>query len=110
MIDTSRLERLITEEMGECCDADIVGHLARNEANAESIPDDPRTDVSVVRTLGTETRDRLVRLLAAYGELCMYEINPVTDISDRAVSHLRSDHETTPRAEAILDGLDATQR
>ena len=122
-----RLRRLIAEEAGACCDADVEARLEALDALAASAPEDPTTDLAAMKALGNDTRHRIVRLLAAAGEeLCVCEINPIVDVSDSAVSHALSDltdaglldrekrgtwryYRTTERAEAILDALDATR-
>ncbi|MFB6299295.1 MAG: ArsR/SmtB family transcription factor [Halobacteriales archaeon] len=125
---TGRLERLIDEELGECCDGDIEERLESLRAYRSEIPSDPGTDLAALRTLGNDTRYMIVRLLTAAGrELCVCEINPVVDVSDSAISHALSDlhdaglvtrrkdgtwryYEATDRAEALLGALDETRR
>lgn len=87
-----RLERLITEQLGECCEGDIDARLDSLETLASDVPDDITGDVTVMKALGNETRYRIVRLLhAAETELCVCEITPVIDVSDSAISHALSD-------------------
>jgi len=87
-----RLERLITEQLGECCEGDIDARLDSLETLASDVPDDTSGDVRVLKALGNETRYRIVRLLqAAEDELCVCEITPVVDVSDSAISHALSD-------------------
>ena len=122
-----RLRRLITDEAGACCDADVEARLEALDALTESAPEDVGADLAAMKALGNDTRHRIVRLLAAAdGELCVCEINPLVDVSDSAVSHALSDltdaglldrekrgtwryYRTTARAEAILDALDSTR-
>ncbi|MBV0925876.1 metalloregulator ArsR/SmtB family transcription factor [Halomicroarcula limicola] len=124
---TERLERLITEESGECCDADIEGRLDSLRSCQSETPPDPDADLTALKTLGNETRYSIVRLLkAADRELCVCEINPTVDVSDSAISHALSDlhdaglvarrkdgtwryYEATDRAEALLTALDETR-
>jgi DNA-binding transcriptional ArsR family regulator len=124
---SERLERLITAEVGECCEGDIEDRLESLHSYQAAIPTRPGGDLAALKTLGNETRYTIVRLLAAAGrELCVCEINPVVDVSDSAVSHALSDlydaglvarrkegtwryYETTPRAEALLEALDGTR-
>ena len=122
-----RLERLITDQLGECCRGDVKERLATLETFASSVPARADTDVAALDALGNETRYRIVRLLvAADRELCVCEINPVVDVSDSAVSHALSTlgnaglvtrrkegtwryYAPTDRARALLDALDETR-
>lgn len=125
--DTQRLRRLIEDELGECCPADIDDRLARLEGLAGDIPEEPDRDVAALKALGNDTRYRLVRyLLAAHpNDLCVCELNPLVDVSDSAVSHALSDltdaglvsrskrgtwryYRATDRADAIVTALDRT--
>jgi DNA-binding transcriptional ArsR family regulator len=125
--DTTRLRRLIAEEVGECCDADVAARLDELEALAASTPEDVAADLGALSTLGDGTRHRIVRLLAAAeGELCVCEFSPLLDVSESAVSHALSDltdaglltrrkegtwryYRTTDRADRLVDALDATR-
>ena len=90
--DTTRLRRLIADEIGECCDADVAARLDELEALAASTPEDVAADLDALSTLGDGTRHRIVRLLAAAeGELCVCEFSPLLDVSESAVSHALSD-------------------
>lgn len=122
-----RLERLIAEELGRCCDGDVDARIERLERYAADGPAEPDRDLTALKTLGTETRYTIVRLLAAADrELCVCEITPFVDRSESAISHALSDlsdaglldrrkdgtwryYEATDRARAILDALDATR-
>lgn len=124
---TDRLERLITEEMGECCEADVADRLDSLRSYQSEAPADLDADVTALKTLGNDTRYTIVRLLtAADRELCVCEINPVVDVSDSAISHALSDlydaglvtrrkdgtwryYEVTDRAEALVAALDGTR-
>lgn len=124
---SERLERLITEECGECCEADVEERITSLRTFGEGIPDDADGDRDALKTLGNETRYAIVRLLAAADrELCVCEINPVVDVSDSAISHALSDlhdaglvtrrkdgtwryYAATERADALLSALDATR-
>jgi DNA-binding transcriptional ArsR family regulator len=124
---TDRLERLITEERGGCCDADIEDRLGSLRSYRSEAPTDPDADLTALKTLGNDTRYDIVRLLtAAERELCVCEINPIVDVSDSAISHALSDlydaglvrrrkdgtwryYEATDRAEALLRALDETR-
>jgi len=125
--DTTRLRRLIADEIGECCDADVAARLDELEALAASTPEDVAADLDALSTLGDGTRHRIVRLLAAAeGELCVCEFSPLLDVSESAVSHALSDltdaglltrrkegtwryYRTTERADRLVDALDATR-
>jgi DNA-binding transcriptional ArsR family regulator len=124
---TERLERLITEESGRCCEADLEERLDSLRSYQSETPTDPDADLTALKTLGNDTRYSIVRLLtAANRELCVCEINPIVDVSDSAISHALSDlydaglvtrrkdgtwryYETTDRAEALLTALDKTR-
>jgi DNA-binding transcriptional ArsR family regulator len=122
-----RLERLVTQEVGECCEAAVRARIDTLEALATEIPPEYAADCDALGALGSTTRYRIVRLLAAADrELCVCEITPVVDVSDSAISHALSDlhdaglvtrykdgtwryYESTERAVALLDALDATR-
>lgn len=124
---TDRLERLITEEVGDCCEADVTDRLESLRSYVSETPGHAGTDISALDTLGNETRYTIVRLLTAAGrEMCVCEINPIVDVSDSAISHALSDlreaglvtrrkdgtwryYEATERAKALLAALDETQ-
>jgi DNA-binding transcriptional ArsR family regulator len=124
---TERLERLITEERGGCCEADIEDRLDSLRSYQSETPANLDADLSALKTLGNDTRYNIVRLLAAANrELCVCEINPIVDVSDSAISHALSDlydaglvtrrkdgtwryYETTNRAEKLLTALDETR-
>jgi DNA-binding transcriptional ArsR family regulator len=125
--DATRLRRLIADEVGECCDADVEARLDTLDALSDEIPSGSERDLDALKTLGNDTRYRIVRLLAAAGdELCVCEITPLLDVSESAVSHALSDlvgagllsrrkngtwryYRTTDRADLLLDALDATR-
>lgn len=122
-----RLERLITDQEGECCAADIDARIETLERHVTDLPPDTARDQAALKTLSNDTRYTIVRLLAAAGrELCVCELTPVVDVSDSAVSHALSDlsdaglvtrrkdgtwryYEATDRALALLDALDRTR-
>ncbi len=124
---TERLERLIVEENGGCCEADLEERLESLRSYQSETPTNPDVDLTALKTLGNDTRYSIVRLLtAADRELCVCEINPILNVSDSAVSHALSDlydaglvtrrkdgtwryYETTDRAEALLTALDETR-
>ena len=124
---TERLERLIVEENGGCCEADLEERLESLRSYQSETPTNPDVDLTALKTLGNDTRYNIVRLLtAANRELCVCEINPIVDVSDSAISHALSDlydaglvtrrkdgtwryYETTDRAEALLTALDETR-
>lgn len=124
---SERLERLIADQEGECCTADITARVETLERYVTEFPPDTARDQTALKTLSNDTRYTIVRLLAAADrELCVCEITPVVDVSDSAVSHALSDlydaglvsrrkdgtwryYETTERAVALLDALDETR-
>ena len=124
---TERLERLIVEENGGCCEADLEERLESLRSYQSETPTNPDVDLTALKTLGNDTRYNIVRLLtAADRELCVCEINPILNVSDSAISHALSDlydaglvtrrkdgtwryYETTDRAEALLTALDETR-
>ena len=125
--DATRLRNLIAGEVGECCDADVRDRLGKLEALEAEIPTDHGSDLAALKTLGNETRYRIVRLLvAADEELCVCEISPLVDVSDSAVSHALSDlsdagllsrrkegqwryYRATDRTERLVAALDETR-
>lgn len=122
-----RLERLITDQEGECCTADIEAHIETLERHVSDFPSDISRDHATLKALSNDTRYTIARLLASAGrELCVCEITPVVDVSDSAVSHALSDlyaaglvtrrkdgtwryYAATDRATALLDALDRTR-
>lgn len=125
--NTTRLRRLIEDEVGECCDTDIEERLASLESLSESLPERQGQDVTALQALGNDTRYRIVRLLAAAdGELCVCEFTPLLSVSESAVSHALADlsdaglvtrrkqgswryYDTSDRAEQLVEALDATR-
>lgn len=88
---TTRIRRLITDELGGCCDDDVEQRLEELHTLSDTAfrGDDIRPIFAV---LGNETRYRLARALTvADGELCVCELEPVVDVSESAVSHALSD-------------------
>lgn len=124
---SERLERLVHQQLGECCDGDVETHVATLERYAAEGPSEPDADLAALKTLGNDTRYAIVRLLvAADQELCVCEINPLVERSESAVSHALSDlydaglvhrrkdgtwryYEATDRARAVLAALDETR-
>ncbi|MDG5775326.1 metalloregulator ArsR/SmtB family transcription factor [Haloarculaceae archaeon H-GB2-1] len=124
---SERLERLIADQEGECCTADIDARIETLERHVTDLPPDYARDQAALKALSNDTRHTIVRLLAAAGrELCVCEITPVVDVSDSAVSHALSDlydaglvtrrkdgtwryYEATGRATALLEALDQTR-
>jgi DNA-binding transcriptional ArsR family regulator len=124
---TDRLRRLITDQLGECCDADVEQRLGELDAFEQAAATDRiDTDLRALSTLGNETRYRIARLFATADEkLCVCELSPLFDVSESAISHALSDltdagllsreqqgkwryYESTKRAERLFDALDAT--
>ena len=125
---TDRLERLIADELGDCCETDLERRLEELTAlrdGAES--PDPAEDTNALSVLGNDTRYTIARLLnEADGELCVCEFDPLLDVSESAVSHALSDltnagllarrkegkwryYATTDRADALVEALDETR-
>ncbi|WP_436929791.1 ArsR/SmtB family transcription factor [Halosimplex halobium] len=125
--DSTRLRRLLAEELGECCDADVEARIDELEELAATTPSDRERDLSALSALSDGTRHDIVRYLAAAdGELCVCELSPLVDVSDSAVSHALSDlhdaglvtrrkegtwrhYDATARADRLLDALDDTR-
>jgi len=124
---SERLERFLTEQLDDCCDADVDARVTALERYAADVPTAVETDVGALQALGNDTRYRIVRLLSgADRALCVCEITPVLDVSASAVSHALSDlrdaglvtrrkegtwryYEPSERALALVDALDATE-
>lgn len=87
----TRIRRLLTDELGDCCDEDVEQRLEELQSLAETaFGDDPTRAVFAV--LGNETRYRLARALAvADDELCVCEFEPLVDVGESAISHALSD-------------------
>jgi DNA-binding transcriptional ArsR family regulator len=127
MAQTDRLERLIAEELGDCCEADVAERLDSLRGYRAEMPATADADLAALKALGNDTRYAIVRLLAAAErELCVCEIDPMIDVSDSAISHALSDltdaglvtrrkegtwryYEATDRATALLAALDDTR-
>lgn len=125
--NATRLRRLVADELGECCDADLERRLAELESIATAVPADPAADAAGLKPLGDPTRYRLVRVLVAAGDpLCVCELTPLFDVSDSALSHALSDlteaglaerhkegkwryYRATERAERIAAAVDGTR-
>ena len=125
--ETQRLQRLIADEAGSCCDADLEARLDGLTSLTDTIPDHHDSDLSALKTLGDKTRYQIVRLLtAADHDLCVCEITPLFDVSESAVSHALSDlvdaglatrhkdgtwryYQSTSRAEHLIEALDTTR-
>ena len=88
---TSRIRRLLTDELGECYDEDVEQRLDELQSlTGAAFGNDKIRRVFAV--LGNETRYRLARVLAvADDELCVCELEPLVDVSESAISHALSD-------------------
>jgi DNA-binding transcriptional ArsR family regulator len=101
---SSRLRRLVADEIDECCDADVDRRLMELEQLADDAFVDDSAQ-SVFAVLGNETRYRLARVLAAADdELCVCELEPLVDVSESAVSHALSDLVDAGLADRRKDG------
>jgi DNA-binding transcriptional ArsR family regulator len=127
MGEDARLERLVEDELGECCEGDVEERLEELRSVERSVPEDPATDAATLDPLGDETRYGLLRVLVAAEEpLCVCELTPLFEVSESAISHALSDlseaglvtrhkegrwryYDPTERAEGIADALDATR-
>jgi len=124
---SDRLRRLVSEQLDDCCDADVDRRFEELEALSRSVPEDGDADRAALSTLSDKTRYRIARYLAAAeGELCVCELSPIVDVSASAVSHALSDlseadlvtrrsdgnwrfYDATERTEALLETLSATR-
>jgi len=99
----TRLERLLADELGECCDDDVADRRAELDALAdEAFVDDVREPFAV---LGNETRYRLARALAVDGtERCVCELEALVPVSASAVSHALADLVAADLAARRKDG------
>ena len=123
----TRMERLLEDELGACCEADIEERVAELDELRAETSNTVRTDSNLLGTLSNETRLQLVRYLdTADRELCVCELETLADVSESAVSHALSDllevglvtrekrgkwryYEATERASAILATLEETR-
>ena len=88
---TSRIRRLLTDDLGDCRDEDVAGRLDELQALADAAFSDDAAR-RVFGVLGTETRYRLARALStADEELCVCELKPLVEVSESAVSHALAD-------------------
>lgn len=125
--EATRLSRLIQDEVGQCYDTDLEERVATLESLAGEVEDPAPLDLAAMRTLGDETRHRLVRLLAASEEeRCVCELTPLVEVSESAVSHALSDlvdaglvdrrkqgtwryYQATDKAISLIDALDRSR-
>jgi DNA-binding transcriptional ArsR family regulator len=125
--DSARLRRLLSEELDECCEADVQARVDELQALAGAVPESVDSDLGALGALSGDTRHRIARYLAAAdGELCVCEFAPLVDVSHSAVSHALSDladaglvtrrkegqwryYDATDRAERLLGALDETE-
>lgn len=121
-----RLERLISDEMDDCCEEDVQERRRSLETLRDRIDDEiDAEEVRVLSALGDETKHRIVRLLVASerGSMCVCEFDAVLDVSESAASHALSElhdlglverekrgrwryYSTTRRAERLLNVLE----
>lgn len=122
----TRLRRLLTDQLGSCCDEDVAQRLGELDSLTTAFGDDPARPVFAA--LGNQTRYRLARMLAAAeGELCVCELELAVDVSGSAVSHALSDlvgaglatrrkegnwrfYAATPLAESLFRAVDQRVR
>lgn len=87
---TSRIRRLLTDELGDCRDEDVKQRLDELRSLSETVFDNDAAR-PLFRVLGDETRYRLARALSvAEEELCVCELESIVDVSESAVSHALS--------------------
>ena len=88
---TTRIRRLLADELGDCCDEDVEQRLDELQSLAETaFSNDGIRPIFAV--LGNDTRYRIARALAvADDELCVCELEPLVEVSESAVSHALSD-------------------
>jgi DNA-binding transcriptional ArsR family regulator len=126
--DATRLRRLVADELGECCDADVEDRMTELQAIRDRTPGTAAEDAAALKPLGDETRYRLLRVLvAAEGALCVCELTPLFEVSESAVSHALSDltaaglltrhkegrwryYDASERGERIATAVDETRR
>jgi len=125
--ESARLERLLADELGECCEADVRDRVEELQRLSNAVPSEQDSDLAALSTLSDDTRNRLARYVAAAdGELCVCELSVLVDVSDSAVSHALSDlhdaglvtrrkegqwryYGATERADRLLAALDGTR-
>ena len=119
-----RLRRLLDDELGDCREADVEARLDDlRELDAATGDGRVAERVRVLSALASDTRYRIVQLLAATdGDRCVCELSPLLDVSDSAISHALSEltdaelvarrkdgkwryYRTTDRAERLLAAL-----
>jgi DNA-binding transcriptional ArsR family regulator len=89
-----RLERLVSDEMDDCCEEDVQERRRSLETLRDRIDDEiDAEEVRVLSALGDETKHRIVRLLVASerGSMCVCEFDAVLDVSESAASHALSE-------------------
>ena len=128
MAMNDRLQRYLTDELGDCRDEDLSRRIAELEAlDAATGTSVIASDVDVLSAVANETRYKIVRLLyAADEELCVCELSPLLDVSDSAISHALSQlleaglvtrrkegkwrkYRTTNRATALVVAVEGTR-
>lgn len=131
---TETLRSLLEDELGECRDDDLEDRLTElDDLEARALDERAEEDLAVLDTLASETRYRLVRLLAVAGdgergdarsssdepcesdgELCVCELQPLMDVSDstvsRSLSVLRENGLVERRKEGTWRYYRATER
>lgn len=128
MATTDRLQRYLTDELGECRDEDLTKRINELEAlDSQTETSTIDSDVQVLSAIANGTRYKIVRLLyAADEELCVCELSPLLDVSDSAISHALSQllesglvtrrkdgkwrkYRATTRATALVVALEGTR-
>lgn len=105
-----RLQRLLADELGECCEADVESRLdeltaLEDDVDTGRVPERVPERVTILSALANETRYRIVQLLtAADSDLCVCELTPLLDVSDSAISHALSELSDAGLVERRKDG------
>ncbi|WP_330633366.1 ArsR/SmtB family transcription factor [Halocatena halophila] len=89
---TDRLQRYLTDELGECRTEDVERRLDELSTLETALADTTLSaELNVLSALANETRYTLVRILVAAGEeLCVCELNAVVDVTESGLSHALS--------------------
>ncbi len=125
---TTRLERYLQDELADCEQVDLDQRLEELERLKAAISTDAKdTDLKVLSALSDGTRYTIIRLLVEADEdLCVCELDALSDVSTSAISHALSQlydaglvdrekegkwrkYRATGRATALLVALDGTR-
>ncbi|CAI50808.1 ArsR family transcription regulator (plasmid) [Natronomonas pharaonis DSM 2160] len=89
---TERLQRYLSDELGECCSEDVEQRLNELETLGDALATEQiASELDVLSALANETRYTIIRVLvAAEEELCVCELNAVVDVTESGLSHALS--------------------